>query len=114
MTAQENEALIRHLLESGYTSDHQVVDEVVANDYIDHGFWRDKKKLQETLRALQSASPDLTCAVERIFCAGDMVGACYRLAGHIGSDTKTISAVGMFRVRDGRVVEHWGYSDSFF
>ena len=107
-------AVIRRLLEVGYTGNHRLVDELVDDTYVDHGFWRNKGKLLQTLTALCAAYPSLACNVEEIIGEGDTVAAFYGLTATSRSEQKSIHAVGLFRLRDGKVVEHWGFSDSFF
>lgn len=107
-------AVIGHLLEAGYAGNHGVVDDLVDDAYVDHGFWRNKGKLLQTLTALCAAYPNLACTVEELISEGDTVAAFYTLTGSSRSEEKTIHAVGLFRLQDGKVVEHWGFSDSFF
>jgi hypothetical protein len=91
-------AVIGHLLETGHAGNHGVVDDA----YVDHGFWRNKGKLLQTLTALCAAYPNLACTVEGLMSEGDTVAAFYTLTGSSRSEETTIHAVRLFRLQDGQ------------
>jgi predicted ester cyclase len=97
----------------------EVVDELFAEDYVDHGPLGDVHG-REAFKALvaqwRSAVPDVHCELENILSEGDLAGWIVRTTGtHTGDDLgfpatgvrfETVSAnVGRFR--DGLAAEHW-------
>ena len=127
MSADSNKALVRRLfgvLDTNTDAGWSVLDEFVAADFLSHapllpGSTPDLdglKRAAEVFRVatpgmheilLQVAEDDLvvTHAVGRGVHAGELMG--------IPASNKSVEAAGIaiHRVRDGKIVEHWGVTD---
>lgn len=115
---EENKALIRRLVAEVYGSDLDRLNDLVAENYVDHSRWGDRDGLRRMLTALRHAYPEIKFSIDDLIAEGDRVAACIHCdcAGEAGSAVgkKRIKATVVFRVDKGKVVEHWGHSDSFF
>ena len=114
MSTEENKAIVRRLLEKGYAGELGFLEELVAADYRDHCVWKNRQGLVRMLTAYGAAFAELKCIVTLMIAEEDKVAACCQLVGAGRGETKTINATSLFRIREGKVVEHWGHSDSFF
>jgi predicted ester cyclase len=101
------------------------IDELFAEDYVDHGPMGDLKG-RDAFRAMvqtwRDAVPDVHCEVDHLVVEGDVVGWLVRATGtHTGEGLgfpptgrsfETLSAnLGVFR--DGKAVEHWAEQGMF-
>lgn len=115
---EENKTLIRHLVEDVYGGDLDQLSELVGEDYVDHGRWGDRDGLRRVLTALRHAYPEVLFAVDDLIAEDDKVAACIHCEctgpGAGALRKKKIDATVVFRIKNGKVVEHWGHSDSFF
>ncbi len=114
----ENKAIIRRLVEEVYGGDLDRLNDFIAEDYVDHSRWGDRDGLRRVLTALRHAYPEVKFSVDELIAEGDKVAAqvhceC-RCPDSPGLPDKRIDATLVFRVADGKIVEHWGHSDSFF
>ena len=105
--------------------DLDVVDELFAEDYLDHGPMGDlvgPQAFKEVVAAWRAACPDVHCEVSHFVVQGDDVAWVVRATGtHTGDDLgfpatgrsfDTVSA-NIGRVRDGKAVEHWAEQGMF-
>lgn len=105
--------------------DMDAVDELFAEDFLDHGPMGDMQG-REAFKGLvgqyRAAVPDLHCEVEHLIQEGDTVGWVVRTTGtHSGDELgfpatnksfETLSAnIGL--VRDGKAAEHWAEQGMF-
>lgn len=114
------ETLIRRIYEEIINQKRiELVDELFAPDYVDHGPTGDlpgPDAFRATLRGWLAAVPDVHCTVENLICDGDEAAWLVRTTGtHTGDDLgfpatgrrfETVSA-NVGRISDGRAVEHW-------
>ena len=124
MGVEENKALAREWFARCYAGNLEVIDELVAEDYVGqfnsdppmHG----REALRQGNAATQAAFPDLRIEVEDLVADGDRVAARYTSrgthTGPFGSIPPTgkpfaISGITICRFRDGTLVEHWGVYD---
>jgi predicted ester cyclase len=126
MSAEENEALIREMIEEVWCKgDLVAVDRYFAIDYVDHsplpGQAPGAAGHKEAVATIRSAFPDLYLILEDIFCEGDKVALYYTMQGtHRGQfmgtppTNKPFSVTGMINVRiaEGKVVERWANLDT--
>jgi predicted ester cyclase len=96
-----------------------VIDELFAEDYVDHGPMGDiqgRDAFKSVIVQWRDAVPDVHCTLENVFVDGDLAGWVVRTTGtHTGDGLgfpatgkpfETVSAnVGRFR--DGLAAEHW-------
>lgn len=116
--SEQNKKLIRELVENVYAGELTRLDEFVSETYVDHSRWGDRDGLRRMLAQFKTAYPDIEFVVEDIVAEGNRVAARIR-ATYTGSPKardleKTIRATAIFRIAEGKVVEHWGHSDSFY
>ena len=95
------------------------VDELFADDYVDHGPTGDmqgREALRQMMGAYLDSFADLRCEVSNVIAEGDLVAWVVTTTGtHTGdglgfpATQKRISTVSanMGRTRDGKAVEHW-------
>ena len=100
------------------------VDELMAEDYIDHGPMGDmgRDAFKGLVGQYRAAVPDLHCEVSHVIEEGDTVGWLVRATGtHTGDQLgfpatnrsfDTLSA-NIGRIRDGQAVEHWAEQGMF-
>ena len=124
MSTEENEAIVRRLMEGAYTNP-DIHDELVADDYVGHFPPNPTIHGPEGLERFNAQSvtafPDVRVTVEDLLAEGDEVAVRWTLRGtHEGELRGGIPATGrrvevsgitISRIRDGRVVESWGNYD---
>jgi steroid delta-isomerase-like uncharacterized protein len=126
MSAEENETLIREMIEEvWYKGDLAAVDRYFAIDYVDHtplpGQAPGSVGYKEAVATIRGAFPDLHLILEDILCEGDKVALHYTMQGtHRGqfmgipATGKPFSVTGMInaRIAEGKVVERWANVDT--
>ena len=110
--SEQNKKLVRELVESVYGGELTRLDDFVSDAYVDHSRWGDREGLRRMLAQFKAAYPDIEFTVEDIVAEGNRVAARIR-ATYTGSPKrrereKTIRATAIFRIDEGKVVEHWG------
>jgi steroid delta-isomerase-like uncharacterized protein len=112
---------IDRVLANGSTD---AVDELVADDFVSHtwGITGDgRAKLRATTERVHSTLSDVRFTVEEIIGEGDLVAvrltsSATPTAEFMGVPASgkgyTIGEMHFFRVRDGRIVEHWHQHDA--
>ena len=124
MSAKENEAIVRRLMEGAYTNP-EVNDELVADDYVGHFPPNPTRHGPEDLKLFNAqavaAFPDAHASIEDLIAEGDEVAVRWTLRGtHEGELRGGVPATGLrvevsgitiSRIRNGRVVENWGNYD---
>ena len=100
-------------------------DELMADDFVDHGPMGDLHGVDEFKQMVamwRAAVPDVHCAVENVFADGEWAAWLVRTTGtHTGEmmgmppSGKRIELVtpNIGRIRDGRAVEHWADQSMF-
>lgn len=122
MTIEENKALIRRFISEVFERGHlEAVDELVADDFIGHT-WGNASKNGLRL-AMERVAKGLADAV---FSIDDLIGEDDRVAVRLTASarqvgefmgmpasgrTYTIGEIHVFRIRDGKIVEHWHQYD---
>jgi predicted ester cyclase len=114
--------LERLLLEGFGRGDMSVVDEVVAEDLIEHqqGLPHGREGLKEVIRTLRRSFPDLRYEVVQMVADGDKVWGHFRSQGtnegpFMGEPptgkAMQIDVIDIARFEDAKMVEHWGVPD---
>ena len=118
MTDQE---LVKRFFAEGYTAgNYGLVMEYLSEDYVDHSpaGARGNGEAVDILKIVAEQFSPLEAAVEDVFSENGMVAARVRYEGIHTGTWMGISATGKrvcfealehFRVRDGKIVESWGY-----
>ena len=124
MTTDDNKALVRRFIDEIFVQGKpEAVDELLADDFVAHtwpstGHPKDdlKAAIDRTSKGL--ADPEFT--IEDMIAEGDRVAVRLTSAAtHVGdfmgmpatNKRYSISEIHIFRVRDGKVVEHWHQLD---
>lgn len=123
---EENKAIARRVYEIISTGDFDRAAEIVDTEAPDNELLPGDPpaRLIETFKATFSeardAFPDLSVAVEDVMAEGDRVAARVTMRGTHRGEFQGIAptgkrvevrAIDMFRISEGRIVEHWGHAD---
>ena len=123
MSAEENIAVIRRLIEEGFgRGDLDVVDEVVALDSTEHqrGLKPGIDGVKETIRTLHRWFSEFQLTIEDVAVNGDKVWTrnvarglnTGSIMGHPPTGIRMqIDVYDVVRVENGKIVEHWGAPD---
>lgn len=124
MSNDANKALVRRFIEEVFVaSSADAVDELVADDFTPHswpGVGPGREPLKQAQQRISQGLADARMTIEEMIAEGDLVAV--RLTSHgrhtgdfmgmPASDKEyTIGEIHIFRVRDGRIVEHWREAD---
>ena len=117
----DNKAIIRQLFEKVLNNgDLDFLDEIIADNYVDHNPLPDAPPGPEGVRykvkALRNAFPDIRFVLESLAAEGGIVAARYHWTGtqkgafaNIAPTGKTVDVTGMdfYLIEKGKLVEHW-------
>jgi predicted ester cyclase len=117
--------VLRQIVEQGFgNADLYVIDQLVADDYIEHQFNMrgGKEGLKKAILSLSNAFSNHEYELLQSTVNGDMVWAHYkstaehtgRFMGHEPTGKKfSIDVIDIGRIENGKLVEHWGVPDRF-
>lgn len=123
---EANKAIARRVYEIISTGDFDRAGEIVDTEAPDNELRpgdppaRLIETFKDTFTEARDAFPDLRVAVEDVMAEGDRVAARVTMRGtHRGEfqgiaptgKQVEIKAIDMFRISEGRIVEHWGHAD---
>jgi steroid delta-isomerase-like uncharacterized protein len=123
---EENKAIARRLYEIISTGDFGRAEEIVDPEAPDNELlsYDPPAKLidtfKETFSEAREGFPDLSITVEDVMAEGDQVAARVTMHGTHRGEFQGIAptgkrvevrAIDMFRISDGKIVEHWGHAD---
>ena len=125
MTREDSLIALERLLTEGYgRGDAEVLDTLVASQFVDHGlpesFHPSAKGAKDYVQAMRRAMPDLHYAIEDSFLHGSR--AAIRVTGHgtmsgslfghpASGKAATWTEIHIFGLEQGRVTEHWAVID---
>lgn len=121
MPAEENRAVIRRAYEELWNERNvDVVDELVAEDFLNHaappGRQRGRQGLKDVVRMFEGAFPDFRYEVEDVISEGEKIAVRDAFTGtHQGDfmgipatgNRVTMEAIHIYRFNEGRLAEHW-------
>jgi len=121
VSAEENKAVIRRAYDELWNERNvSVVDELVAEDFLNHaappGRQRGRQGLKDVVRMFESAFPDFRYGVEDVISEGEKVVVRDVFTGtHRGDfmgipatgNRVTMEAIHIYRFDEGRLAEHW-------
>ena len=123
--SEENKALARSFYERVNAGDLGVVDELVADDFVDHeefpGIPRNKDGVKQFFAMTRSAFPDMRFEAHEVLADGDLVCARFAFTGAHQGEFMGVPATGkqvevggfdLVRIENGQVTEHWGVLDA--
>lgn len=122
----ETEALLRRMFDEVINQGRlEVVDELFAEDYVDHSPMGDlsgRESFKQMVARWRDAVPDVHCEIDSVIAQGDLCAWLVRATGtHTGEGLgfpatgrrfETVSA-NVGRLRDGRAAEHWAEQGMF-
>jgi predicted ester cyclase len=124
-SAANKEVVRRFVAEVVNTGDVSRVEDFIGPDYVDHYAGEDAPIgpgiMAEHIRAVRATYPDLHVTIEQQFADGDFVISRVLASGtHQGTwlglaptgKRVRIAVVNIDRVRNGRIVEHWGMANT--
>jgi steroid delta-isomerase-like uncharacterized protein len=120
-TLEENKAIVRRYLDEFWNGNASVADEVIAQDYSAHdpgtpGRQGGVAGEKQTMSMYFAVFPDFRLQIEDMVAEGDRVAARWTVRGTQrgalqglppSGKTATISGISVYRLRDGRIAEHW-------
>jgi len=121
MSLETNKAVVRKLFEVFDKHNPALIDELVAQDYVDHARqFRGLENYKQHLTIYFKAFPDSHETIEDIVAEGDKV--CIRIKGtgtnkgeYLGlaptGKKVTWEANTIYRISDGKIAEMWAFSD---
>ena len=123
---EENKAIVGRVYEIISTGDFDRAEEIVDASAPDNELLPDDppakliESFKETFSEAREAFPDMRVTVEEVITEGNTVAARVTMRGtHLGefmgvaptSKRVEVRAVDMFRIANGKIVEHWGHAD---
>jgi steroid delta-isomerase-like uncharacterized protein len=125
MNIDANKEIVRRFIEQVYTRlDRDAVDELVADDFRDDSWPGEddaKSRLRESTGRMRQALDDIRFSVDDLIAEDDRVAvrvtAGARQIGEFmgmpaSNRSYEISEIHLFRLRDGKIVEHWHQLDA--
>lgn len=125
MSAEKNKAIVRRLFEEVMKGNLAVADELIAEEYAQHsvfGIPNGREAFKQFFMAFAGAVPDAHFDVEDVIAEGDKVVIRLTVTGTQTGALQGIPPTGkkfsmkgidIFRVVDGKIVEHWDAVDQF-
>jgi predicted ester cyclase len=122
-TQETNKALLLRLIEEGFNKGNlAVVDEIVSPDAKEHqrGNHDGADGTKEVINTLRKWFPDFSMRAEDVVASGDEVWVRFSATGtNLGSVMRrpptgkrmNIDVIDIVRIKDGKIVEHWGVPD---
>lgn len=122
---EANIATFRRAIDEGWNKGNlAAIDELFAPDFVEHqaGIASGRDGVKGSIQQLRGAFPDLHLTVEDAIAEGDKVWLRFSATGtHEGpfmgvpatGRRFAITVIDIGRLRDGRLVEHWGVADRF-
>ena len=125
MSEQNKAIAARIALEAFNQGKLEVIDELIADDNVDHaelppGMPPGKEGLKLLVTSLRSAFPDLKVTLQMEIAEGDLVVEYGTQTGTMTGEfagmppsgkTATWDAIHITRIKDGKIVEHWAVQD---
>ena len=124
--SEKNKAIAARIaLEAFNQGKLEVIDEVIADDSVDHGTMppgmpAGKEGVKALVKALRSAFPDYKITIDLQVAEGDLVVQRATTTGTMKGEfagmppsgkTATWEAIHITRIEDGKIVEHWSVQD---
>jgi steroid delta-isomerase-like uncharacterized protein len=124
--SEENKAIVRRVYEIVSTGDFERAAEIVDQDAPDNELLPDDPParlidtFKETFSEAREGFPDLSITIEDVMAEGDRVAARVVMRGTHRGEFQGIAPTGkrvevkamdMFRISNGKIVEHWGRAD---
>ena len=127
MSAEQNKALVRHMVEEMFNQGNiQRADDFLAPNFVEHeelpgGIPRNREGVKQLTAMLRSAFPDFKATIEDTVAEGEKVVIRMTWRGtHKGEfmgvpptgRQVSFGVIDIIRIAGGKFVEHWGQIDS--
>jgi steroid delta-isomerase-like uncharacterized protein len=124
MSIEENKALVRRFIDEIFMNGSQdAVDDLLTDDFTPHTWGSTgpgKESLKQAIKRVSAGLSDASMTIEDMIAEGDRVAV--RLTSHAvqtgpfmnlppSGKAYTIGEIHIFRIRDGKVAEHWHQAD---
>ena len=122
---EDHKSILRRFYEEISAGHLDVIDELVADDAVEHeefpGLEPNKEGVRQYFTLLRQAFPDLRMEPHEMVAEGDLVCARVTMTGTHEGDFLGMAPTGkpievetidMLRIRDGQGIEHWGVTDA--
>ena len=124
MSTEQNIQIVRRVVEEVFSNHNMArIDEYFDPGFIEnqYGLKSDLEGMKPHLQSLFQAFPDYCLTIEEMVADGDRVwlrltGTGTNTGGFMGppnGKSFEITTMEIMRLKDGRVVEHWGVADRF-
>jgi steroid delta-isomerase-like uncharacterized protein len=120
ISVEENKAICRRFFEEVFNKHNlDALDEFLATNYVDHT-QSDAQGLKNELRDMFAAAPDIHAVIEDVIAEGDKVVLRLTKRGTMigeyagvrpSGNTFDVSEIHIFRIADGKIIEHWDLFD---
>lgn len=123
--SEENKAAVNRFYEVFDEGDLSIVDEVLASNFVEHNPFPEQppgpEGMKQVLSMMRAAFPDSEMAVEDVIAEGDRIAVRAEMTGtHRGEfmglpatgNRVTVTGLSIWRVVDGKIVEHWEQFDA--
>ena len=125
MGAEENKAVVRRLVDEFLNKRNvDVVDEIFAEDFVDHqgglAPTGDRASVKQFVEAITAAFPDVRFEIDHLVAEDDRVFALVSVQGTHTGDFQGVAATGrpiafagmtVMRLADGKIAERWNITD---
>ena len=120
MSLEENKAIVRRFVEAYNKGNLDLLDDLVAPDYVDHAHQLSPEGLKQVIRMALKAFPDYHETIEDIIAEGDKVWIQVTATGTHTGEYMGIAPTGkkitmmfadVFRIVNGKIVEYWEVRD---
>lgn len=114
MSLEENKFLVRRFFEEMTLGDVELLEKYVAEDFTTANAWKDRDGLKKILKDFRAAYSKMEFTLLDLIAEGDKVVIHYQVTCINENSRKLITAVHIDRIADGKIVEGYACSDSFF
>lgn len=126
MSTEQNKALVRQFIEEVFNQGNiSRINELLAPDFVEHeelpGLPPDRESVTLMLTMLRNAFPDFKATIGDVIAEGDKVVVRMTWTGTQQGEfmglppsgkPMSMGVIDIFRMEKGKVMEHWGLSDT--
>ena len=111
---RDGKSLVIRLYKEGFANpDPRTLNRFFAPNYKDHSFFGDLKGMKAALQTLRTAHPNLEWRLEHVVAEGDKVAVrASLLLKNAGGIKRAVTSTSIYRIAQGKIVEHWGNGDT--
>jgi steroid delta-isomerase-like uncharacterized protein len=126
MSTEQNKTVVRQFIEGVFNQGNvSLANEIVSPDYVEHeqlppGMPQGREGFEMMIPMLHSAFPDFKATIEDIVAEDDKVVIRMTWSGTqqgefmglpASGNQMSIAIIDIFRLTDGKIMDHWGVSD---